>query len=124
MKKNTKQHYHDMMQVYNKMHEEVRQLAEQVLELNNIKHKLGKGVYYDVNYLTKNFQYGIVEGLDWMLKLNNDKKFLEFCFMWLYGYLEDEEMYEAWHQYLDKKEELAANFNYYRKLRTNRILPL
>lgn len=113
-----------MMQVYNKMHEEVRQLAEQVLELNNIKHKLGKGVYYDVNYLTKNFQYGIVEGLDWMLKLNNDKKFLEFCFMWLYGYLEDEEMYEAWHQYLDKKEELAANFNYYRKLRTNRILPL
>lgn len=116
--------YHAMMQVYNKTHEEVQQLAKQVLELNNIKHKLGAGVYYDVNQLSKDFQYAIVAGLDFILKLNNDKKFLEFCFMYLYDCLEDEDMYEVWHQYLDKKEELVAHFNYHHKLRTNRILPL
>lgn len=123
MKKNTKQHYHDMMQVYNKMHEEVSQLAEQVLELNYLKHKLNREVLYEVNYMLGR-HYCIVADLDWMPKLNNDKKFLEYCFMWLYDYLEDEEMCEAWYQYLDKKEALVADFQYHSKLYTNHILPL
>lgn len=123
MKKQTNHHYDDMMQVYHKMHEDVSQLAKQVLELDNLKHKLG----YQVKYIVQNMLtglYGTVAGLDWMLKLNNDKKFLEFCFMWLYGYVEDEDSYEARIEYLDKREELNAPFHYIIKLRYNHILPL
>lgn len=112
-----------MLQVYNDMHNEVHELAKQVLELDKIKHQLGGSVLYDVQTLAYAW-YSISVGLDWLVRLLNDKKFLEDTFMWLYGYVEDEDAYYARLEYLDKKEALVALFQYYRKLHTHHILPL
>lgn len=123
MKKQTKHQYDNMMQVYRKMHEEVDQLAQQVLELDDEKLKLSTEILYDVAKLLGNY-YSIVMGLDWILKLNNDKKFLESCFMFLHGYIEEDDVYEAWYRYLDKKQDLNSYFYYILLLYINHILPL
>lgn len=115
--------YRSMLQVYNKMHEEVHELAKQVLELDKLKHKLSMPLLYDIQPLTYTWHCRSV-GLDWLVKLLNDKKFLESVFMWLYGYMEDEDAYYARFEYLDKKRDSVHLFYYYQYLVTNRILPL
>lgn len=112
-----------MLQVYNKMHEEVHELANQVLELDKLKHQLCGSVLYDVQALTYTW-YSRCVGLDWLIKLLNDKKFLESVFMWLYGYMEDEDAYYARIEYLDKKREYLHSLHYHLKLVSNYILPL
>lgn len=115
--------YRAMVQVYNKMHEEVHELANQVLELDKLKHQLGGSVLYDVQALTYTWHCRSV-GLDWLVQLLNDKKFLESVFMWLYGYVEDEDAYYARLEYKDKEQDYVHRFDYYKHLVTNRILPL
>ena len=123
MKKKQNQQFNDMLQVYNDMHNEVHELANQVLELDKLKHQLCGSVLYDVQALTYTWHVRSV-GLDWLVRLLNDKKFLESVFMWLYGYMEDEDAYYARVEYLDKKEALVASINYHFKLNTDHILPL
>ena len=113
----------DMYQVYNKMHEEVHELANQVLELDKLKHQLSGSVLHDVQALTYTW-YSRCVGLDWLIKLLNDKKFLESIFMWLYGYMEDEDAYYARVEYLDKKSEYFHSVNYHIKLVSKYLLPL
>lgn len=115
--------YRSMLQVYNDMHNEVHELANQVLEFDKLKHQLGGSVLYDVQALTYTWHCRSV-GLDWLVKLLNDKKFLESVFMWLYGYMEDEDAYYARLEYLDKKREYLHSFNYHSKLMYNYLLPL
>lgn len=115
--------YRSMVRVYRKMHTEVHELANQVLELDKLKHQLGGPVLYDVQALTYTW-YSRCVGLDWLIKLLNDKKFLESLFMWLYGYMEDEDAYYARVEYLDKKEEYIPSLHYHLKLVSNYILPL
>lgn len=115
--------YSSMLQVYNDMHNEVHELAEQVLELDKLKHQLGGSVLYDVQTLTYTW-YSRSVGLDWLVRLLNDKKFLESVFMWLYGYMEDEDAYYARLEYLDKKREYLHHYYYHLKLVSNYILPL
>ena len=112
-----------MIVVYRKMHTEVHELANQVLELDKLKHKLCGSVLYDVQALTYTWHCRSV-GLDWLVKLLNDKKFLESVFMWLYGYMEDEDAYYARVEYLDKKREYLHSSNYHSKLIFDHILPL
>lgn len=115
--------YRAMRRVYNKMHEEVQELAKLVLELDKVKHQLGGSVLYDVQALTYTWYIKGV-GLDWLVQLLNDKKFLESTFMWLYGYIEDEDAYYARVEYLDKEQDYVHQFDYYKHLVTNHILPL
>lgn len=115
--------YRSMVQVYRKIHTEVHQLAEQVLELDKLKHQLGGSVLFDVQALTYTW-YSRCVGLDWLVRLLNDKKFLDSVFMWLYGYMEDEDAYYAWLEYLDKKREYIHSLHYHLKLVSNYILPL
>ena len=115
--------YRSMVQVYNKMHEEVHELANQVLELDKLKHKLCGAVLFDVQALTYTWHVRSV-GLDWLVRLLNDKKFLEDTFMWLYGYVEDEDAYYARLEYKDKEDYFHHQFDYYKHLVTNLILPL
>lgn len=115
--------YRSMVQVYNKMHEEVHELANQVLELDKLKHQLCGSVLYDVQILAYAWHVRSV-GLDWLVRLLNDKKFLESVFMWLYGYMEDEDAYYARLEYKDKEHDYVHQFDYYKYLVTNRILPL
>ena len=115
--------YRSMLQVYRKMHTEVHELANQVLELDKLKHQLGGSVLFDVQALTYTWHVRSV-GLDWLVKLLNDKKFLESLFMWLYGYMEDEDAYYARVEYKDKEQDYVHRFDYYKHLVTNRILPL
>ena len=112
-----------MLQVYNDMHNEVHELANQVLELDKLKHQLCGSVLYDVQALTYTWHCRSV-GLDWLIRLLNDKKFLESVFMWLYGYVEDEDAYYARVEYLDKKREYLHSYYYHVNLRYNYILPL
>lgn len=105
------------------MHTEVHELANQVLELDKLKHKLSMPLLYDIQSLTYTW-YSRCVGLDWLVKLLNDKKFLESVFMWLYGYMEDEDAYYAQVEYLDKQKECFHSVNYHLKLRYNYILPL
>ena len=115
--------YRSMVQVYRKMHTEVHELANQVLELDKLKHQLGGSVLHDVQALTYTW-YSRCVGLDWLIKLLNDKKFLESIFMWLYGYMEDEDAYYARVEYLDKKSEYYHSVNYHIKLVSKYLLPL
>ena len=115
--------YRSMALVYRKMHTEVHELANQVLELDKLKHQLGGAVLYDVQALTYTW-YSRCVGLDWLIKLLNDKKFLESVFMWLYGYMEDEDAYYARVEYKDKEQDYVHQFDYYKHLVTNHILPL
>ena len=115
--------YRSMIRVYHKMHTEVHELANQVLELDKLKHKLCGSVLHDVQALTYTW-YSRCVGLDWLVKLLNDKKFLEDTFMWLYGYMEDEDAYYARLEYLDKKSEYYHSVNYHIKLVSKYILPL
>ena len=115
--------YSSMLQVYNDMHEEVHELANQVLELDKLKHQLSMPILYDVQALTYTW-YSRCVGLDWLIKLLNDKKFLESVFMWLYGYMEDEDAYYARVEYLDKKREYLHSYYYRLNLMYNHILPL
>lgn len=115
--------YRSMIQVYRKMHTEVHELANQVLELDKLKHQLGGSVLHDVQALTYTW-YSRCVGLDWLIKLLNDKKFLESIFMWLYGYMEDEDAYYARVEYLDKKSEYYHSVNYHIKLVSKYLLPL
>lgn len=115
--------YSSMLQVYNDMHEEVHELANQVLELDKLKHQLGGSVLYDVQALAYTWHCRCV-GLDWLVKLLNDKKFLESVFMWLYGYMEDEDAYYTRVEYLDKEQDYVHRFDYHKHLVTNHILPL
>ena len=115
--------YRSMVQVYLKMHEEVHELANQVLELDKLKHRLSMPILYDVQALTYTW-YSRCVGLDWLVKLLNDKKFLESIFMWLYGYMEDEDAYYARVEYLDKKREYLHSYYYRLNLMYNYILPL
>lgn len=114
MKKQTKHQYDNMMQVYNKMHEEVAQLAQQVLELEDEEYNLPSDILYEVSdilYEVSEKLYGhydFVADVDWLLKLNDTRKFLIVCLMFLYGYIEEEDMYEALDQYLDKNKELNS----------------
>ena len=112
-----------MVQVYRKMHTEVHELANQVLELDKLKHKLSMPLLYDIQSLTYTW-YSRGVGLDWLVKLLNDKKFLESVFMWLYGYMEDEDAYYARVEYLDKKREYLHSYYYNLNLMYNYILPL
>ena len=123
MKKQTKHQYDNMMQVYIKMHEEVDQLAQLVLELDDEKLKLSTEISYDV-YKLLGVRYELVTVLDWLLKLNNDKKFLESCLMFLHGYIDEDDVYEVWYRYCDKKQELNSYFYYTVLLYINHILPL
>ena len=115
--------YRAMIQVYRKMHTEVHELANQVLELDKLKHKLSMPLLYDIHQLTYTWHSKDV-GLDWLVKLLNDKKFLESVFMWLYGYMEDEDAYYARVEYKDKEHDYVHRFDYYKHLVTNHILPL
>ena len=115
--------YRSMVQVYRKMHTEVHELAYQVLELDKLKHKLSMPLLYDIQSLTYTW-YSRGVGLDWLVKLLNDKKFLESVFMWLYGYMEDEDAYYARVEYLDKKREYLHSYYYNLNLMYNYILPL
>lgn len=123
MTKKQNQQFVDMLQVYNDMHNEVHELANQVLELDKLKHHLGGAVLYDVQALTYTWHCRSV-GLDWLVRLLNDKKFLEDTFMWLYGYMEDEDAYYARLEYKDKEQDYVHHFDYYKHLVTNHILPL
>ena len=115
--------YRSMVRVYRKMHTEVHELANQVLELDKLKHRLSMPILYDVQALTYTW-YSRCVGLDWLVKLLNDKKFLESIFMWLYGYMEDEDAYYARVEYLDKKREYLHSYYYRLNLMYNYILPL
>ena len=115
--------YRSMVRVYRKMHTEVHELANQVLELDKLKHQLSMPILYDVQALTYTW-YSRCVGLDWLIKLLNDKKFLESLFMWLYGYMEDEDAYYARVEYLDKKREYLHSYYYRLNLMYNYLLPL
>ena len=115
--------YRSMVRVYRKMHTEVHELANQVLELDKLKHRLSMPILYDVQALTYTW-YSRCVGLDWLIKLLNDKKFLESIFMWLYGYMEDEDAYYARVEYLDKKREYLHSYYYRLNLMYNYLLPL
>lgn len=115
--------YRSMVRVYRKMHTEVHELANQVLELDKLKHRLSMPILYDVQALTYTW-YSRCVGLDWLIKLLNDKKFLESVFMWLYGYMEDEDAYYARVEYLDKKREYLHSYYYRLNLMYNHLLPL
>lgn len=115
--------YRSMVRVYRKMHTEVHELANQVLELDKLKHRLSMPILYDVQALTYTW-YSRCVGLDWLIKLLNDKKFLESVFMWLYDYMEDEDAYYARVEYLDKKREYLHAYYYRLNLIYNYILPL
>lgn len=121
MKKQTKHQYDNMMQVYRKMHEEVAQLAQQVLELEDEEYNLPSDILYEVNdilYKVSNILYEVSEKLyghynfvadiDWLLKLNDTRKFLIVCLMFLNDYIGEADMYEAFNQYLDKNKELNS----------------
>lgn len=123
MKKQTKHQYDNMMQVYIKMHKEVDQLVLQVLELDDEKYKLSTEILYEAHKLLGSDYYTVI-GLDWMLKLNNDKKFLESCLMFLHDDIDEDDMYEVFYQYLDKKQDLNSYFYYTIQLCINHILPL
>ena len=123
MKKKQNQQFVDMHQVYNGMHNEMHKLAEQVLELDKLKHQLSMPILHDVQALTYTW-YSRGVGLDWLVRLLNDKKFLESIFMWLYGYMEDEDAYYARVEYLDKKREYLHSYYYHLNLIYNYILPL
>lgn len=123
MKKKQNQQVVDMHQVYNDMHNEMHKLAEQVLELDKLKHKLSMPILYNVQELTYTW-YSVSVGFDWLVRLLNAKKFLEGIFMWLYGYMEDEDLCHIRVEYLDKKREYLYSFYYHVKLRCNYILPL
>ena len=123
MKKQTKHQYDNMMQVYNKMHKEVDQLVLQVLELDDEKYKLSTEILYEAHKLLGSDYYTVI-GLDWMLKLNNDKKFLESCLMFLHDDIDEDDMYEVFYRYLDKKQDLNSYFYYTIQLCINHILPL
>ena len=101
--------YRSMVRVYRKMHTEV--------------HELGGSALQDVQALTYTWHCRSV-GLDWLVRLLNDKKFLEDTFMWLYGYMEDEDAYYARLEYKDKEQDYVHQFDYYKHLVTNLILPL
>ena len=114
MKKQTKHQYNNMMQVYRKMHEEVAQLAQQVLELEDEEDNLPSDILYEVSYILYEVSeklyghYDFAADIDWLLKLNDTRKFLIVCLMFLNDYIGEEDMYEALDQYLDKNKELNS----------------
>lgn len=130
MKKQTKHQYYNMMQVYRKMHEEVAQLAQQVLELEDEEYNLSSDILYEVSNILYEVSeklyghYNFAANVDWLFKLNDTRKFLIVCLMFLNGYIEEDDVYEAWYRYLDKKQELNSYFYYTVLLYINHILPL
>lgn len=109
MKKQTKHQYDNMMQVYRKMHEEVAQLAQQVLELDDEKEvddQLPSDILYEVSETLFCYSdHDFIIDLDWLLERNTAKKFLEACLMFLHSYIDGEDMYEVFDEYLDKKQD-------------------
>lgn len=109
MKKQTKHQYDNMMQVYIKMHEEVAHLAEQVLELDDekeVEDQLPCDILYEVSEtLFCYYDHDFIIDLDWLLERNTANKFLEACLMFLHGYIDEEDMYEVFNEYLDKKQD-------------------
>lgn len=100
MKKQTKHQYDNMMQVYRKMHEEVVQLAQQVLELEDEEYNLPSDILHEV------------------------KHFLESVFMYLKGYIEQDDLTNSWFKMYNKKQEYYRYIWYNWYLSHNILLPL